>query len=46
MDPRRKIQGGLGLIRDRILNSLVPNLLLTTFLLGLGINRGPYAVAE
>ena len=45
-DPQRKVQGGHGLSRDSFLDDLVPGLLLTNFLLGLGTNGGPEAVAE
>ena len=45
-DPQRKVQGGLGVSRDSLLNSLVPGVLLTTFLLSGGTDRGSEAVAE
>ena len=45
-DPRRKVQGGLGLSCDSLLDGLVPNVLLITFLLGLSTDGGPEAVAE
>ena len=45
-DPRRKLQSVLGLSRDSLLDELVPGVLLTTFLLGLGIDGGPEIVAE
>ena len=45
-DPKRKVQGGLGLTRDSFLDGLVPSVFLTTFLLGLGMDGGPEAVAE
>ena len=40
-DPRRKVQGGLGLSCDSLLDSLVPGVLLTTLLFGLGTDGGP-----
>ena len=43
-DPQRKVQGGLGLSRDSLLDDLVPGVLMTIFLLGLGTDRGPKAV--
>ena len=45
-DTQKKVQGGLGLSRDSLLNGLVPDVLLTTFLLGLSTDGGPKAVAE
>ena len=39
-DPRKKVQGDLGLSRDSLLDGLVPSVLLTTFLLGLDMDRG------
>ena len=40
-DPRRKVQGCLGLSRDCFLDGLVQDVLLTAFLLGLGTDGGP-----
>ena len=40
-DPRGKVQGGFGLSRDSLLNGLVPGILSTTFLFGLGTDEGP-----
>ena len=45
-DPQKKIQGGLGLSHDTFLDGLVLSVLLTTFLLGLGTDGGPEAIAE
>ena len=45
-DPQKKVQGGLGLSRDSLLDGLVPGVLLTTFLLSLGTDGGPETVAE
>ena len=45
-DPQTKVQDGLGLSRDSLLDSLVSGVLLTTFLLGLSTNGGPEALAE
>ena len=45
-DLQKKVQGGLGLSRDSLLDGLVLGVLLTIFLLGLGMNGGPEAVAE
>ena len=45
-DPRKKVQGGLGLSRDSFLDGLVLNVLLTNFLLGLSMDGGPEAVTE
>ena len=45
-DPQKKVQGGLGLSRDSLLDGLVPGVLLTTFLLSLSTDGGPEAVAE
>ena len=39
-DPQRNIQGGLGLNRNSLLDSLVLSVFLTTFLFGLGTDRG------
>ena len=39
-DLQRKVQGPLGHSRDSFFNSLVLGVFLTTFLLGLGMNRG------
>ena len=39
--PQRKVQGGHGLSHDSLFNGLVPDVILTTFLLGLGKNGGP-----
>ena len=40
-DQKNKVQGGLGFSRDSFLDGLVPGVLLTTFLLGLGTDGGP-----
>ena len=40
-DPQKKVQGGLGLSRDSLLDSLVLGVFVTTFLLGLGTDKGP-----
>ena len=40
-DPRKKVQGGLSLSRDSFLDGMVPSVLLTTFLFGLGTDGGP-----
>ena len=40
-DPQKKVQGGFGLSCDSFLNGLVAGDFLTTFLLGLGTDRGP-----
>ena len=45
-DPQKNIQGGLSLTRNSFLDGLVPGVLSTTFLLGLGIDGGSKAVAE
>ena len=45
-DPQRKVQGGLGLSRDSLLDSLVPGVFSTSFLFGLGMDGRPKAVAE
>ena len=45
-DPQKKVQGGLGLSRDSRLDGLIASILLTTFLLGLGTDGKPEAVAE
>ena len=45
-DPQKKVQGGLGLSRNSFLDGLVPGVFFTIFLLGLGTDRGPNAVAE
>ena len=45
-NPRKKVQGGLGFSRDSVLDGLIPGVLLTTFLLGLGTDGGPEAVTE
>ena len=39
-DPQKKVPGGLGLSLDRFLDCLVPDVFLTTLLLGLGTDRG------
>ena len=39
-DPQSKIQGGFGLSCNSLPNGLVLGVLLTTFLLGLGKDRG------
>ena len=43
---QRKVQSGFGLNCDSFLNGLVPGVILTTFLLGLGTNGKPEAVTE
>ena len=40
-DPQRKVQDGLGLSRDSLLNGLVPSVFSTIFLLSLGTDGGP-----
>ena len=40
-DKRKKVQSGLGLSRDSLSHSLVPDVFLTTFLLGLGTEEKP-----
>ena len=40
-DPRRKVHGGLSLSRDSLLDGLVPDVLSTTFLFGLGTDGEP-----
>ena len=40
-DPRRKVQGDLGLSRDSFLDGLVLGIFLTTFMFGLGTDGGP-----
>ena len=40
-DPQRKVQGGLGLSRDSLLDGLVSGIFLTTLLFGLGMDGGP-----
>ena len=46
MHLQKKVQGGLGLNHDNLLDGLVPGVLSTTFLLGLGMDGGPEAVAK
>ena len=46
IDPQRKVPVGLGLNRDSLLEDLVPGVFSTIFLLSLGIDGGPEAVAE
>ena len=38
---QKKVQDGLGLSRDSLLDGLVPGVFLTTFLLGMGTDGGP-----
>ena len=38
-DPQKKIQGGLDLSCDSFLDGLIPDVFLTTFLLGLSMDR-------
>ena len=45
-DQQRKVQGGFGLSCDSLLDSLVPDVFLTTFLLGLGMNGGLETLTE
>ena len=45
-DLQKKVQGGLGFSYDSFLNGLVADVLSTIFLLGLGTDGGPEAVAE
>ena len=45
-ESQRKVQGGLDFSRDSFLDGLVPGVFLTTFLLDLGTDRGPEAIAE
>ena len=40
-DSQRKVQGGFALNRDSLFDSLVLGVFLTTFLLGLGVDRLP-----
>ena len=40
-DPQKKVQGGLGLSCNSLVDGLVPGVFSTTFLLDLGTNRGP-----
>ena len=39
-DPQKKVQGGLGLSCDNLVDGLVPDVLLMIFLLGLGTDGG------
>ena len=45
-DSQKKVQDGIGLSRDRLLDGLIPDILSTTFLLGLSTEEGHEAVAE
>ena len=45
-DSQRKVQGGLGLSRNSLLDGLVPGVSLAILLLGLGTDGGSKAVAE
>ena len=40
-DPERKVEGGFDFYDNGFPNGLVPDILLTAVLLGLGTNKGP-----